>query len=100
MRGGGKRNFKFEDRWWLDPVCDKIINEIWEGTEGHEGLIMVVQQNLEQCQLRLQSWSRWKFGNLKDLVKMRQNSLPIYSKVVRTRTKKKLKSCKKKLNNY
>jgi exonuclease III len=24
---GGNRNFKFKDRWWLDPECDKIIKD-------------------------------------------------------------------------
>jgi hypothetical protein len=37
--------------------------------------MMVVQQNLEQCQQRLQSWSRWKYGNLEDLVKKKTKQL-------------------------
>lgn len=29
---GGNRGFKFEDRWWLDSECGKIIEDAWDGT--------------------------------------------------------------------
>jgi hypothetical protein len=72
---GGKRNFKFEDRWWLDPECDKIIKDAWEGTGVQEGPMLVVQRNLEQCQSWLQGWSRRKYGNLDELVKKKTKQL-------------------------
>jgi hypothetical protein len=45
--GSQKRNFKFEDRWWLDPGCRKIIKDVWEGTGVQEESFMAVKRNLE-----------------------------------------------------
>jgi hypothetical protein len=44
---GGAKSFKFEDWWWLDSNCKKIIEDGWNGTNMHGGPMTKVRSKLE-----------------------------------------------------
>ena len=73
-----RRPFRFKEMWLPDSGCNNIMLRAWQ--VGHEGTPMFKvtkkkKKKLKKCKKMLKSWSKDHFGNVKNQIAKKNESL-------------------------
>nr|POE92699.1 hypothetical protein CFP56_42012 [Quercus suber] len=68
------RPFRFEAVWLRDENCEGIIKSAWNGRNSGDSVDRLLGK-VEDCKVRLKSWSRLSFGNIRRLLTQKKKEL-------------------------
>lgn len=59
----GRKRFRFENTWLMEPLCKQIVKDTWEGEN------LDVLQKIQQCSMSLGTWGREITGCFGKIIK-------------------------------
>ena len=65
LRKRAPRLFRFEQAWTKHEECEKVIADVWRGTESPGTPTFQLVEKLKLCRKELIDWSKASFGNIK-----------------------------------
>ena len=64
-RNRAPRLFRFEQAWTKHEECEKVIVDVWQGSDSLGTPMFQLVEKLKLCRRELIGWSRASFGNIK-----------------------------------